>query len=391
MRGPYLIRAPEKAALIAALDGVLALLPRAPSTVSDRPKSILVANWAHLGDVLMTLPVLSALRSRHPQAKIGVLVGSWSRDLIGKSGLADRIHMIDHWNLSRTKDGRLVKFWRYQTARPGIVREIKREDYEVGIDFYPYFPPAAPLFWAAGIPVRIGFTSGGFGPLLTHPRRWPDADRHIIDMQRELLNVLEFRNPFAKDALFPIYPSFTPQEVQALPPGPYVVLHPGTGASYKEWSEDNWIKVAAALKSAGSHTIVITGAGGREKERAERIVEAVPGAVNMVEKVGWEGFVSLLARASGLVCVDTVASHVASAFQVPTVVILTGVNKPSQWGPLNPHAKLLSHPVPCSPCHRMGCSLMHCISRIEPQEVLNALSSVLSDAENHKYGSSADK
>ena len=91
---------------------------------------------------------------------------------------------------------------------------------------------------------------------------------------------------------------------------------------------------------------------------------------HLVMNADWETFVSWIQGAKLLISVDSVAGHVAAAFQVPTVVLFCGMSSISEWRPQNPRAEVLMHPVPCAPCYlKKGCASMACIRRISVDAV----------------------
>ena len=184
MRDPYFIRNPRSARIINAVDILLAL-----SNPSRSPP--------------VALPALRLLGASFPGAEIGFLTGSWSRHVVEGTGLCDHLHLAGHFVLSRARSSRAGKIYRYLATRGRAVGELRAKGYEVAIDLGCHFPPASPLFYAAGIRVRGGFTSGGFGPLLTHPISWLHASRPISDYPRDLLSSLWSALTVAPYALAP--------------------------------------------------------------------------------------------------------------------------------------------------------------------------------------------
>jgi heptosyltransferase-2 len=110
-------------------------------------------NW--VGDAVMSLPALRAIRSRWPQAEIAVLARSWVADLYRHQGCADRLLVYDH-------RGRHSGFW----GRERLVRELRAERFDVAMLLQNAFD-AAWLAWRAGIPERIGYARDGRSWLLT--------------------------------------------------------------------------------------------------------------------------------------------------------------------------------------------------------------------------------
>ena len=383
MRGRYLIRNPRSVRIISTVDAALARWHpnRSPPVVPSQPRRILVADWAHLGNVLLALPALQLLRTRFPRAEIGFLTGSWSRQVLEGTGLCDHVHLVDHFILSRMKGGRLTKIRRYLEMRWRAVSEMRALGYDVAIDVGCHFPPASPLFYAAGIEVRAGFTCGGFGPLLTHPVAWVHTSRPISDYPRDLLRALWPSLPVAPGALAPCYPGYPRAELPAgLTTRPYIAVHMGSGAPNREWPEENWAAAAAALAADGCR-LVFAGSSPREAERIRRVAAGLPaGTATIFVDRSWPEYVAMIVRAAHVVCLESSSAHVAAAFSVPTTAIYPGLNNFVQWGPSNPHARVLTTPVGCAPCYRNGgCEAMACIRGVTPARVIATVRAALGD------------
>lgn len=381
MRGRYLIRNRPKMLAIGLMDAILALRPRGDAPLPREPKAILVANWAHLGDMVISMGPLRALRQRYPDARIGMLVGSWGRQAIEGTGLVDDIHVVDHWRLNRSGDELPAKRQRFRETRAIALQEIRAAHYDVAIDLFPFFPPAHVLFFKAGIPVRIGYTSGGFGPLLTHPVRWSDAERPMADQYRDLLDRLTPERPFPAAALRPRreHDTLAAQPADMAGLGPYLVIHPGAGSVTRYWGNDRWEAMMTHLgERPGGCRIVLTGAGAADVALAEELARRFPDAVNMAGRIGWEEFVRVIADAALVICPDTATGHVAALFDVPTVSLFTGTNSPAKWAPYSDHVHVLTRPVACAPCNRLGCEVMACFRGISPTDVAEAALAMLS-------------
>ena len=102
MRYGYLVRSNKALLTLLAIDSALRLARHPRRTaVCASPKRILVSNWAHIGDVVTSLPTLRSIRENFPDAEIGLLVGRGSRLVVEGSGLYDNLHIIDHFVLNR--------------------------------------------------------------------------------------------------------------------------------------------------------------------------------------------------------------------------------------------------------------------------------------------------
>lgn len=375
MVGPYLIRNPSRVAAVEAMDRALSLFSGKSVEAPLQPERVLIANWAHLGDVTTTIGMLRALRERYSPLRLGMVVGSWGRIAIEGTGLVDDLFVVDHPMLNRADSSRIAKWKRYAETRRAAINAIRAIGYQVAIDTYAFIPPAHPLFRAAGIPVRIGWTSGGFGPLLTHPVRWSDDERPMADHYRDLANELDPLRPFPPG-------SFRPRRdrasLAALPrqlasEERYIVVHPGAGSPTRHWGTDRWRAVIARLQAeAADYRVVLTGAGAADVAIADGLAEQFGDVINLAGRIDWEGFVRVLADAALVICPDTATGHVAGLFGVATVVIFTGTNSPAKWAPYNERVRVLTRPVTCAPCHRAGCAAMACFLGVTPDDVADA-------------------
>jgi ADP-heptose:LPS heptosyltransferase len=349
MNGPYLARNPVVLGMMAASDVAGLMAPRRAANLPDRPLKVLVANLAHLGDLINTIPMLARLRASPRVAKLGVVIGEWGKPVFELGDLADSVHIYDHWRMNRGGEGLKAKLRRHTRTRSGALREIQAEGYDVAIDTYAYFGNSASLLWGAGIPVRVGLTSGGAGTLYTH-RFGFDPERSIPANQARLLEpILGDGSDRGLTAITP--PGFQPDpEVVRIRDrvGDFIVLHIGPGRPEKDWLASEWIEVGRRLTALGGE--------------------------DLVGKIGLRGFATLLSRASGLVTIDTVTGHLAACFQTPTVVVAPGTAPTNLWHPNQHYARMATHPVPCAPCHRtLGCPEMTCLRSVKADLVYGAL------------------
>lgn len=329
------------------------------------PKRILICNTAHLGDVILTTALLPVLRKALPQAHLSMLVGSWSRPLVEKHPLLDCFHMIDHWKVSRFKEPLLIKCIRYLKMRRKVRKEIRH--YDLAIDCGLHFPNMAPLLWSASIPIRIGFVSAGFSPLLTHALPWnPLQNRSVMEAFVSLLELLPIQIDHA--ILRPSIP-ITPPNPQS-----YIVIHMGSGNPQKNWPEANWKELATRLAQEGRR-LLFTGIGQEENQAIERVIAQVPQAENLCGKLSCQQFASTIQNATLLIATDSSAGHIASAVGTPAVLLYTGIHPRNVWSPFNNRQQILTHPMPCSPCLK-GCKSMACIRAISVDAVYGAIRSL---------------
>ena len=381
MRGSYCRRSKALNSAMQAADfGLSVSRPlRTQSAAVPPPKRLLIADVAHLGDLVVATALLPVLKSAFPECKIGFLIGSWARPVLEGHPFVDAVHILDHWATNRASAPRRDKLRRYFQTRRRALREVRAARYDAAIDLCWTFPNTLPFLWQAQIPVRIGYRSGGAGPLATHPLDFDARERHVSERHLDLVRLLPVREQDlarAAPALAPVSEADaaawqSERQAAGLTPGEYLVFHAGAGGTLKVWPASKWRTLAQRWLAAGAQ-IVFTGAGDKDAALIAEITSGLSGCTNLCGRLSWGGLVAAITQARLVVCVDTVAGHLAGAVGTPCAVITTG-QSPYLWHPLGRTHRVLMHPVPCAPCHRgLGCAEMECIREVEAEQVYQA-------------------
>ena len=164
LRSGYLLRNPILLFIIKIIDAAGGLLfmfvPSSPPPAS--PKKILIAKIDHLGDVVLFLSVLPALKKAFKDSRIDVVCGSWSRELLESHPMIGTLYTYDHFMLSRSGSlpARLMK---NISDLFSLVSRLRSEKYELGLDLRAYFPNFVPVMALGGVEHKLGFSTGGFG------------------------------------------------------------------------------------------------------------------------------------------------------------------------------------------------------------------------------------
>ena len=328
---------------------------------------------------MVATAILPVLKSAFPDCKIGFLIGSWARPVLDDHPLVDHIHVLDHWAANRAAVPRRDKQKRYFQTRRRALREVRALAYDAAIDLCWNFPNTLPFLWQARIPVRIGYRSGGAGPLATHALDFDERELHVLERHLALVRRLPVREEDLAKAAPVLAPVSGADSVawqgemlaNGLTRGGYAVLHVGAGGNLKAWPAAKWRLLAQKWLDVGT-PLVFTGAGGKDAALIAEIMTGLNGGVNMCDRLSWGGLVAAITQAGMVVCVDTVAGHVAGAVGTPCAVITTG-QSPYLWHPLGANHRVLTHSVPCAPCHRgLGCAGMECIRSLEVEQVYQA-------------------
>jgi ADP-heptose:LPS heptosyltransferase len=373
----YLIRNPYARKVIQGIDFFLkwALSGETAPRLPKNPKSILVCNLANLGDVVIATAVLPALKTRFPEVQIGFLVGSWADPIVRNHPLVNHVYHLDHWYLSPTKKSRLQKVFTYLKMRRKALNEIRSKNYEVAIDLYCFFPNAIPLIAEAKIPIRVGYESGGFGPLLSHSFPWKSEKEYMGVSNLKLLKTFGL-DPYSFSPL----PSYIEKQnsIRDHIPKKYMVFHIGSSSPLKDWSIENWKSVVQKISNRAI-PIVFTGKGEREASLVAQVFPESKNGINLCDRLSWSEFASVIQGAHLLLSADSVSVHLAAAAKVPTLILFSGINSMEMWLPPYPLCQGLMNQVACSPCFaKEGCSSMSCMGGLLPEIVLHKLEELLS-------------
>jgi heptosyltransferase-2 len=328
-------------------------------------RRILVRSVNWVGDAVLTLPALMALRRRFPSAEVAVLASPWVAGLFAGQPSVDRV--IELWRDGG--HGGLRGRWR-------LARRLRAEGFDLAV-LLPNSVDAALVPWLAGIPRRLGVPADGRGLLLTHRVSAPaPAGSHQVErylgLVRSLgadgapvprLRVSEAARGAAARLL---------EEQGAMAGRRLVALNPGSvygGA--KRWPAERYAAVGDALAAQGC-TILLVGS-----RREAPILQAVAAgmhkpAIVLAGRTDLPTLAALLERCRLLLTNDTGAMHVAGAVGTP-VLALFGPTDAQATGPLGPTARVIREPVPCSPCLYRECPIDHrCMTRIAVDQALEA-------------------
>jgi lipopolysaccharide heptosyltransferase II len=328
-------------------------------------------NW--VGDAVMAIPALEAIRGSRPGAEIVVLGRPAVADTYRDQPFADRVIEYDYQGRHRGWFGR---------AR--LIDELRREKFSVAILLQNAFE-AAWLAWRAGIPERFGYARDGRSALLTKPIRVPAAGeipRHESHYYLELLRRAGWIE--SPGDVEPIHlrvsdPARAAMEAKLNAAGSRrgawrCAIAPG--ASYgaaKCWLPERFAALADRLISECGADVILFGTSG-EREIAEHICSAMKGrAISLVGQTTMRDLLALLSACSVFVGNDSGAMHVAAAVGLPVVGIF-GSTDPEATRPVTRGFTLIREPVSCSPCFLRKCPVDHrCMTRIEVGSVFSAV------------------
>ncbi len=332
---------------------------------------ILIIQLKHLGDVLLTTPVVRALHHAWPGATIRVLVARGMEAMVSDHPLIQEVISLDR-GAGLVAAGRLaLGLWR---RRFDLVLEYSGGDRGA---FYS---------WLTGAPRRLGYE---------HPKRswWqrrlaftqlapaPPLRAHTVEKNLALVEALGVAPRHQGPEFY--WPAQTGRRVQellqghGLSPRGFVLLHPPARWLFKCWTTEGYARVIDALQMDYRLPVVLTAAPTQgEMDFLAAILNQVrTRPINLAGRLDLKTLGALIAQAQLFVGVDSAPMHLAAAVGTPTVVLF-GPSGPYNWRPWGEGHEVLSKNLDCQPCGRDGCDgskISRCLTAITPAEVLAAI------------------
>ena len=291
--------------------------------------SILVCNWANLGDVLLATSILAALKEKWPTAKIGFLTSPDSQVVLKNHPLINKIHTASNWKketLFRPLATKIKIFLHSLiSSKNPVIKEINQENYDLALDLHPFFPNCSYLLRKTNIPCLLEFDSARFQSAKSYTVNFPDKLSYLPNVYSAFLDALNISSK-------PLKPNFHFINTPPLKNQNYIVLHVGTTEERREWPIDHWKTLAKKLSSEGK-TLVFTGQGKREQEAIHEISSSLPQCLNLCNKLDWNGFISVIKEAQFVISVNTVTVHLAALLNTPGIGLYIFTREPELWIP----------------------------------------------------------
>lgn len=337
--------------------------------IQGEPRRIAIFRALQLGDLLVAVPAIRAIRRRFPYAEITLIGLPWA------ASFAQRYrHVID----------RFVEFpgWPGINETPydeekttAFLTEQRDYHYDLAIQMHGSGRTSNPFVLTLQARVTAGYYENEPPSGLTAGAMYP-SQLHEIERNLGLAMLLNC-NSIDTQLEFPLFEDDYAESalmLRRLPRAgrPWVALHPGSRPPARRWPPEYFAQVGDTLARQYDAQIILTGGPG-EEDTVQRVLELlhIP-ALNLAGQTSLGGLAAIISKLDLFVSNDTGPSHIACAVDTPSITIF-GPADYQRWAPLNQRLHpMVRQAVPCSPCGFWECPIDHrCLRWLAPEQVIH--------------------
>ena len=336
-------------------------------------KKILLIQTAFLGDLILTTPLIKAVKKAFPQSFLCVLLIPETSEVLKNNPYVDKIIVYD-----KRKDKSLKTFF-------SIMKNIKGKNFDLALIPHRSFRSAL-ISYLAKIPQRIGFDSSA-GSFLFNQKILYNPKIHEIERNLSLLKEFNFELENKSPQLFPEEKDFNwaknfLKEAGIKENEKIVGVAPGSVWATKRWLKERFAEVADKLISENFAKIIFFGSDDDRSlcedissQMKEKPIIAA-GKTSILQSSALISFCSLFLSN------DTAGMHLAVAQKKPVVAIFGSTVPEFGFFPYGDGHIIIEKKLYCRPCGIHGkkkCPEKHfdCMKKISVEEVFEAVKSKL--------------
>lgn len=340
-------------------------------------EKFLIVRTDRIGDVVLSLPVLEAIKKKYPHSQVIMMVSSYTRDLLLNNPWVDKTIIYDQAGLKR--------FFK-------LVRSLRERRFDVAVLLRPTLRLAFLLF-LSGIKVRIGTGYRAYQVLFNYKiyQHRKTIEKHELEYNLDMLAPLGI----SCEGLVPrVFLSAEEErssrrmleDLNMNTGDTKIVIHPGSGHSSLNYPLEKLALLADKLIQGFSAKIVLTGSE-KELDISEKLKGSmINQPIDLIGKTDLRSLCTLLNGADILISSSTGPMHVAAALGTPVVGLFSPlfVASAKRWGPYGEEHEVIVPPVKtCYKCEPEKCSYFNCMDMIEPDEIISKVKNILSKKFSH--------
>jgi len=312
-------------------------------------RKILFITLSNIGDAILTLPVLSALKDNFPEANIDVVVGPRPQEVFKKDPRVSRVFI--YYKHTGLKD------------KINFIKKLKAEKYDLAIDMKTSLLPLliGAKHRSALLPVA---RSGIKHKRLIHLESLRPFE--LIYKQQKNIYIDDEAGKKIEDVL----------QTSGIKSTDIIIgVCPGSKSHLKQWKKQGFADVIKSILKNPQYKVILIG-DIKEAELSKEIADKVkqPGLIDLTGKTSLNELFALTEKFNLLLTGDSASLHVASDLGVKVVAIF-GPTNPEEYGPRGEQDIVIRKVLKCSPCRKAQCKFgtHECMTAISAEEVLEAI------------------
>jgi lipopolysaccharide heptosyltransferase I len=334
------------------------------------PRRVCLIKPSALGDVVQTLPILSALRERWPRAHIAWVVHRGLVDILTDHPQLDEVIPFDRSGSPARRAAGAGK----------LLRRLRRGEFDLVIDLQGLLRTGV-MTRLSGAPRRVGFADAREGAPLAYTDRIaiPSQTQAAIERYWAVAVALgcQGRPGLGRLGVGDEHHAWAQEKLSDLP-RPIVAIHPGAQWTTKRWPPMHFAAIARRVYGEAGAGVVLVGGPG-EGVLADAIEECLDGpCVNLAEHTSLRQLAAVSGAADVFISGDTGPMHLAAAMGAPVVAVFT-CTSPRRAAPYGAGHRVVSAAVACAASYRRKCGSMICMDELTPERLWPAVAATLAD------------
>lgn len=347
----------------------------------DEPHNILIIRLSSLGDVLMAVPSVRALRERFPKAHISWLAEGSVASILACQDFIDDVIYFPRSALMRHLKGGHLPTTSYILS--DFIKNLRKREYDCIIDLHGIAKSVALM------KIARGRRTIGFGKIfakdmshLFYRERINGAGKRIHKVNRNMLvaNYMGCKEP-VMDLPLRIHENSRQYIDDFLKSHninpPFFAVNPfaSKDSAFKRWPLERYADLIGYIRRDKLGDVVIIWGPG-EREEAHRLAAMAGQDVHLACQTDIVQLYALLSASSMYIGGDTGTTHLASLASIP-VISLFGPTDVIVNRPYSSKSVVIRKDVPCSPCKNKSCKTRECLMSISVDEVFAAIAKLL--------------
>ncbi len=311
----------------------------------SKVKRILVITLSNIGDIILTTPVITALKDKFPGSRIDVMVGPEGRGIFERDPAIFKLIIYDR-HLSIVEKRRLQL--KLKKLKYDLVADLRNTVFPLLI---------GPKFRTS--PIQR-FPKG---PLHSRAKHLYRLKSFGMDVRKPVsyINIPKEDDDYIADLI-------SKENIA----GSFIVINPGSKSHIKRWSEEGFAAVADRIVSECGMKVIFIGTENDKEVVAGTIIKMKGPHHNFVNKTNIRQLAALIKRSRLLITNDSAPLHLACAVATKTLAIF-GPTDPRRYGPTGEFDFVINKKLHCSPCENAQCAYGHeCMKLISAEEVFDS-------------------